>query len=42
MGEGALARAVGAHDGVDLAGSDLQVETLEDLLVSHVGLEALD
>ena len=27
VGQGALARAVGAHDGVDLAGVDLQIDS---------------
>ena len=33
VGQGALARAVGAHDGVHLAGIHRQVHALQDLLV---------
>jgi hypothetical protein len=42
VGERALARAVGAHDGVHLAGADIEVEPLEDLLVANGGGEVLD
>ena len=33
VGQGGLARAVGAHDGVDLALADGQVDPLEDLVI---------
>ena len=32
-GERGLSRAVGAHDGVDLAGMNLEIDSLENLLV---------
>ena len=37
-----LARAVRAHDGVDLAGADGEVDPLEDLLAGHAGPQAAD
>ena len=42
VGERALARAVRAHDRVHLAGADIEVEPLEDLLVADGGGEVLD
>jgi hypothetical protein len=43
LGQRRLAGAVGAHDGVDLAGVHRQVQALEDLLVDldDLGLDAL-
>ena len=40
VGQGALARAVRAHDGVHLAGADGEVDPLEDLLAGHAGAQA--
>src|SRR5690606_11145681 len=40
MTEGRLARSVRTHDGVDLAQRDLDVQTLQDLLVGDAGTEA--
>ena len=37
--ESALARAVRAHDGVDFARFDLEVDSLEDLLAGHAGAQ---
>jgi hypothetical protein len=37
--QGALARAVGAHDGVDLAGVDGQIDALEDLVALNGGMK---
>src|SRR6202022_4263793 len=42
LGEGALARPVGAHDGVHLARLDLEIEAAEDLLVRDLGVQVLD
>ena len=42
VGERALARAVGAHDGVDLAGADLQVDASQNLLVVDRDAQVLD
>ena len=42
VGEGALARAVGAHDRVDLACLQLQGETSEDLGLTDLGAQILD
>jgi hypothetical protein len=36
LGQGALARAVRPHDGVDLAGVDLQVDAPQNLVAAHV------
>ena len=41
-GERALAGAVGPHDGVDLAGVDLEVDAAEDFLVVDAGVEVVD
>ena len=41
-GEGALAGAVRAHDGVDLTGVDGQVDAAEDFFVVHAGVEVFD
>jgi hypothetical protein len=40
--ERALARAVGAHDGVNFAGVDGQVDSLENLASGDVGMQVLD
>ena len=40
VGQGALAGAVRAHDGVHLAGADREVDPLEDLLAGHAGAQA--
>src|SRR5260370_25865435 len=42
LGEGALARPVGAHDGVHLARVDLQVDAAENPLVADLGVQVLD
>src|ERR1019366_3194 len=42
VGEGALARAVGAHDGVYLARSNFEVDPPKDLIVADLGVEVLD
>ena len=42
MAKRRLARAVGAHDGVDLPEGHLEVEVLQDLLSRHSGGQALD
>src|ERR1035438_2208904 len=42
VGEGALARAVRAHDGVYLARCDFEVDPPEDLVVADLGVEVLD
>ena len=42
VGQRRLAGAVGAHQRVDLAGADVQVDALEDLLVAGVDVEVLD
>src|SRR6266581_4425384 len=39
--EGALARPVGAHDGVHLARPDLEIDAAEDLLAADVGVQVL-
>ena len=41
-GQRALAAAVRAHDGVDFAGVDGQVDAFEDLLALHAGAEVFD
>ena len=41
-GQGALAGAVLAHDGVDLAGVDGQVDAAEDFLVVDAGVQVFD
>ena len=38
----ALARAVGAHQGVDLAAADLEVHSLEDRLARHADVQIAD
>ncbi len=40
VGEGRLAGAVGAHDGVRLAGVDREVDTAQDRLGAFLGLDA--
>ena len=42
VGQGRLARAVGAHHGVDLAAAHDQIDALEDLPAGHLGAEAFD
>ena len=42
VGQRRLARAVRAHDGVDLAGADREVDPREDLLAGHAGPQAAD
>ena len=46
VGQGGLARAVGAHDGVDLVGVDGQVDALEDglgaVIGGHLDVKVLD
>ena len=42
VGERRLAGAVGAHERVELAGADVQVDALEDLLVPGGDVEVLD
>ena len=42
VGERRLPRSVRAHDGVDLALVDAEVETLEDLLTLDLDVEVLD
>ena len=42
MGQRALARAVGAHHRVHLAGADLQVDARQDLPAGHLGVQPLD
>ena len=42
LGEGALAGAVGPHDGMYLAGLHLEVDAAEDLLAVDAGVEVLD
>ena len=42
VGEGAFAGAVGAHNGVDFAGADLEVDAVEDGEVAGGGVEVLD
>ena len=42
VGQGGLARPVGAHDGVDLAALHGQVEAAQDRLAVDAGLEARD
>ena len=41
-GQRALAGAVGAHDGVDLAGVDLEVDAAEDFFVLDAGVQVAD
>ena len=41
-GQGALAGAVGPHDGMDLAGVDLEVDAAEDFLVVDAGVQVDD
>ena len=41
-GQGALARAVGPHDGVDLARIHRQVNAAEDLVVVNFRVQVLD
>src|SRR5262249_19996653 len=41
-GQGALAGAVGPHDGVDLAGVDREVDAAEDFFVLDAGVQVLD
>jgi len=40
--ERGLAGAVGAHNGVDFAGLDLEGDALEDLFVAGAGVEVRD
>ena len=40
-GEGALTRAVGSHDGVDLAFIDGEADPLEYFLISYASMEVL-
>jgi len=42
LGERALARAVGAHDGVDLAGLNREVDALENFLAGDDGVQITD
>ncbi len=42
VGEGRLARAVGAHQGMDLALGDGQRQALEDLAIPGADFEVLD
>jgi hypothetical protein len=42
VGQGRLARAVGAHQGVELARADVQVHALEDLLLPGRDVQVLD
>ena len=42
VGQGALARPVGSHDGVHLAGSDIEVEAAQHGLAGDGGGEVLD
>src|SRR5664280_2260072 len=42
VGEGALARAVRAHDGVYFARRNFEVDSPEDLVVTDLGVEVLD
>jgi hypothetical protein len=42
VGQRRLARAVGAHQRVDLVRADLEVEALEDLLVAGADVEVAD
>jgi hypothetical protein len=41
VGQGALARAVGTHDGVHLAGVDVQVNPAQDLFVVDIDPQAV-
>jgi hypothetical protein len=42
VGERRLARAVGAHQRMELTGADVQVHPLEDLLVTRRDVQVLD
>ena len=42
IGQRALARPVGAHDGMDLAGANLKIDTAQDLLAVDSGVKVLD
>ena len=42
MPQGALARAVGAHNGVHFAGLDRQVQTAQDFLALDLGVQVFD
>src|SRR6185436_12894554 len=42
LGERALARAIGAHDGVDLAGPDVEIDPAEDLLARRARMKVSD
>ncbi len=41
-GKGRLAGAVGAHESVDLAGSDSEIDTVEDLHCAGRGVKVFD
>ncbi len=41
LGEGRFAGTVRAHDGMHFAGTDIEVETLEDLGISNRGRQIL-
>ena len=42
VGKGALAGAVGPHDGMDFAGVHFQAQTLEDLAALDLRVQILD
>jgi hypothetical protein len=42
LGEGALATAIAAHQGVDLTGPDGEVDAMEDRLFVDPSMEILD
>jgi hypothetical protein len=42
LGEGALSRAVGSHDGVDLTGIHREIDAAEDLLIASVRSKSFD
>src|ERR1700732_4499125 len=42
VGKRALARAVRAHDGVHLAGADLECQSLEDLVAADGDVQVVD
>ncbi len=42
IGEGALARTVGAHDGMDFAFTHFQVQALENFLAAHVDVQVIN
>ena len=42
VGQRALSRAVGSHDCVDFAGTDLEVDAVQDVCVGHLDVETAD